>query len=154
MKICNQNEKIGFDLGNTIYAREEEIMFPYFDAFRVIKRLTTERFGRESYIVSKVTPEQKIRAIIHLNRTKFYAKTGISPQRVEFCTERSDKAPIAKRLSLTHFVDDRPEVMVYMDFVPHRILFRPSLEDMEQYKGQLDGVVVAQSWKEIERLLL
>lgn len=76
-------------------------------------------------------------------------------EHVHFCAERADKAPIAQRLELTHFIDDRPEVMAHLDgIVPHRILFQPNEEDFVTHQARLTGVYKTQTWREIERLLL
>ena len=113
-----------------------------------------QRFQERSYIVSRVTPEQKIRAIAVLKEESFHELTGLPSENVEFCEHRHEKAPICKRLKITHFIDDRPEVMSHMEFVPHRFLFRPIPEDVEQFKEKLKGVIIVQTWAEIEKLLL
>ncbi len=144
------SEVLGVDLGRTIVDPNKN---PYPDCFRLLKRLVNERFGENVYIVSKVNAEQKVRAIAWLLRHDFYAETDISPNHVEFCAERHEKAPICRRHGVTHMIDDRPEVMSHLSFVPHRLLFQPIMEDVLLFKKDLTGVHILQSWQEIERLL-
>jgi hypothetical protein len=61
-----KSEKIGFDLGGTIFQRVDGRLFLDHGALRVIRRLVTERFGERSYIIPKVDEEQKKRAIAAL----------------------------------------------------------------------------------------
>ncbi len=111
--------------------------------------------ARQGYIISKVTPIQETRAKKWLHNNNFYATTGISVDQVHFCAERADKAPIAQRLGLTHFIDDRPEVLAHMEgIVPYRILFQGNEEDLVTHQAKLRHTYRTQSWREIERLLL
>lgn len=148
-------EIIGFDLGKTIVSicdGKDKTPFP--GVFRVIKRLIGERFGDRSYIVSKVTPEQQKRAEAWLAREGFHELTGLPADHVIFCAERRDKGPICRRLGITHFIDDRPEVLAHMEFVPHRFLFRGDPADREKFKEQLKNVTDINEWHEVESILL
>ena len=62
-------EILGIDLGYTILDNPNKKEFP--ESFRVIRRLAAERFGNRIYIVSKVTPEQKIRAQAWISSQSF-----------------------------------------------------------------------------------
>lgn len=143
--------RIGFDLGNTIVRKGEPIP----DAFRVIRRLIDEKFGDHSYIISKVNKDQEVRARAFVNRPDFKEMVGIPIERIHFCRERHEKGPICRRLELTHFVDDRPQVMVHMpDSVTHRILFQPDWSTCQEFQVHLHTAFTVRSWKEIEALLL
>lgn len=150
MKSKASDEAIGFDLGKTIYTRRDGVKVPFLGAYRVIKRIVDERFKQQSSIISRVTPEQKIRNQEMLKEDGFHELTGLPRDQVYWCTERHEKAPIARELKLTHFIDDRPEVLSHMEFVPHRFLFQPILEDIEPFKDRLQGVIILESWKEFE----
>lgn len=154
-------EKIGIDLGDTIFDRSVSPSIPFKDSFRVIKRLVDERFGAENvYIVSKVNDEQKLRALTRLAEYKFFETTGIPVGNLYFCPERRDKGSICKELGITHFVDDRVEVFHHLtDFVSHCYLFRGNLErqfdqDEMNYFHVLKRTVVITAWDQIEGLLL
>ncbi|MEV7330303.1 hypothetical protein [Micromonospora sp. NPDC093244] len=72
---------------------------------------------------------------------------------VHFCRTRPDKAPIARRLGLTHVVDDKLEVLGYLDSVPHRYLFRPRPAEVAANAALLPRVHRVESWPELTALL-
>ncbi len=147
------NCRIGFDLGRTIVVGENGVKVALPDSIAVITRLVKACDG-QGFIISKVTPVQELRAKKWLQNTDFYATTGISPEHVHFCAERADKAPIAQRLGLTHFIDDRPEVLAHMEnIVRYRILFQGNENDFIAHRVKLLDIYRAQSWREIEKLL-
>lgn len=151
----NKAEKIGFDIGGTIFRRMEGHMFLDHGALRVMRRLIHERFDTKSYIVSKVTPEQKVCVLKAMEREGLCEITGLPSEHIYFCPERADKAPICAALGITHFIDDRPEVLAYMKgIVPHRILIRGLHEEWKQFKSKLDGVIQVNDWADIEKHLL
>ncbi len=151
----NKKEILGIDLGNTIITKVDGVKRAHENALRVIARLVAERFGRNSYIISRVTPEQKIRAQKWLTESGFHRLTGLPEDHVEWCTERHEKAPIAKRLGITHFIDDRPSVLVHMaGIVPHRFLFQGDLAEAEKLQPALGEITALQSWLEVESQLL
>lgn len=53
-----------------------------------------------------------------------FDRTGIDADRVRFCRRRADKATICAELGLTHFIDDRIDVLAPMrGVVEHLHLF-------------------------------
>ncbi len=148
--LTKPTEALGVDLGNTVFDQKKQL-FP--DVVRVLRRLVTERFGNEVYIISKVTPEQKKRALQRIEDTQFHLITGIRPQHVEFCAERADKAAICARLNITHHIDDRPEVMRHLEHRITKFLFQPIPEDLLTHRVELQNTIVVQSWIEIEKYL-
>lgn len=147
----NANEVLGIDLGNTIIYKRE----PLPDAFRVIRELINKRFGERVYIVSRVNPEQEIRARAFVTSLEFTTHINIPIERVHFCRERHEKGPICKKMGITHFVDDRPEVMAHMpDTVIKKILFNPDPHEWCNYKQKLEGTFIVKSWVDVEKLLL
>lgn len=93
-------------------------------AFAAVK-LMVEAYGAKNvFIISKVKSDVKTRMWLSYNQ--FYRKTGFSADNVHFCRERHEKALIAERLPggpLTHFVDDRADVLHHMSNVRTRYLF-------------------------------
>ena len=144
--------KLGIDLGNTVVRSQHGTgsTEPYTDALEVIAQLT-KLFGLVC-IVSRVNPAQEIRARAWIQHYDFCNKTGIKPQDLHFCAERSDKAIIAKQVGLTHFIDDRPEVMYHLPQDIRKILFGPQKEDVAKFK--LHHLEQVTSWKEIEQKLI
>jgi hypothetical protein len=144
-------EVVGIDLGNTIIKHRK----PLPDAFRVIRRLIDERFGERLHIVSRVDEQQEIRARAFVTGHEFQSALGIPLTRVHFCRERHEKGPICERLRITHFIDDRPEVMVYMPTsVIRKVLFDPDQADLDTCASLLGDFNIARSWLDVERLLL
>jgi hypothetical protein len=52
-------------------------------------------------------------------------------------------------LGITHFVDDRLEVLSYLDAVPNRYLFRPRADEVDAHRRFLAYVQVVDSWTEL-----
>ncbi|MEU8393410.1 hypothetical protein [Micromonospora sp. NPDC048842] len=107
----------------------------------------------EVHLVSKCGEATERRTREWLAHHDFPARTGIPVERVHFCRTRPDKAPIAGRLGLTHFVDDKLEVLGYLDSVPHRFLFRPRRAEVAAHAAMLPRVRRVESWSELTPLL-
>jgi hypothetical protein len=105
------------------------------------------------HIVSKCGPRIQQRSLEWLEHKQLTALTGISFDNIHFCRKRHEKDGICQSLGITHFVDDRLEVLSYLTTVQHRILFRPSEDEVRQYKASLPTVKVVQSWTEALRAL-
>ena len=107
-----------------------------------------ERF-EHVYVVSKCGLTIELKTRDWLKHKGFYNFTGISPANVHYCRERWEKAPICKWLGITHFIDDRLEVLNYLETVENKYLFGPqNLEDLEQVKN-LPSIILVDSWKEV-----
>src|SRR5262249_46092508 len=119
------------------------------NAFDAIRRLVRERFHENVYLISKCGLEAERKTLHWLEQQGFYEKTGVRRENVRFCRERWEKAGICRQAGVTHFVDDRLEVLSYLDSVPHRYLFRPQSEEVEQFRQHLHRVHAVQTWQEI-----
>lgn len=94
--------------------------------------LLARRFAHRLWLISKCQERVEQRTRAWLEHHDFFARTEISADNLLFCRRRSDKAPICATLGITHFVDDRIEVLVPMrDVVSHLYLFgaRPQPSD-------------------------
>jgi hypothetical protein len=121
------------------------------EAFETIHALH-DRF--DIFIVSKCGQniERKTREwMIH---NQFPEKTGVAMDRVNFCRQRADKAPICEKLGVTHFIDDKLEVLSYLKSVPNKYLFDPSPNEVKAYSKHLDQVMIVGTWKELKGTLL
>jgi hypothetical protein len=154
--------KIGIDIGGVIIDRanddEDTSLFgdnylnarPVAGAIEALQKLNTEIFPKEVFIVSKCGEKIEARSREWLKAKGVYEKTGIPESNVHFCRQRADKAPIARKLGLTHFVDDRLEVLGYMrGIVEQRILFAPSPQGLERYGLMSGPVILTFSWKDV-----
>ncbi len=57
-------------------------------------------------------------------------------------------------MGLTHFIDDRLEILGRLTTVPTRILFQPFEPEVERFSRHLGLVVGAESWADVLALLL
>jgi len=166
-QLEQQNDCLGVDIGGVLIDRVADGTDTSFfskryletpavaDGFETLARLARERFGERVYIVSKCGPTIQAKSREWLVHRRFTEITGIPPERVRFCRTREEKAPICKRLGITHFIDDRYDVLSYMKTVPHRFLFQPRDKDRESAKNEpLAGLQVVDSWAEVAKALL
>ncbi len=110
-----------------ISGNEEQALLtpPMPGAFEVIKELVP-LFGGRVWLVSKCGPKVQQRSLRWLARWDFYAATGVRQDRVLFCRERHQKADHCARHSITHFVDDRADVLRHLNgLVPWLYLYGP-----------------------------
>jgi hypothetical protein len=70
------------------------------------------------FIVSKAKTDMQPRNLFWLDAKNFYARTGFLPGNIHFCRETRDKGPIVNRFRITHFVDDRLDVLQCMTSPP------------------------------------
>jgi len=83
-------------------------------------------FRRSVWLVSKCGPAVEARTREWLAAADFRRRTGIERDHLCFTRTRQEKAVIARQLGLTHFVDDRRDVLGHLvPAVPHRFLFNP-----------------------------
>lgn len=114
-------------------------------AFSAIKRLVDQLGPENVFIVSKCgeNVERKTRA--WLAHHCFFEVSGMLSENLRFCRQRQDKAPICQALNITHFIDDRADVLGFMRaIVPHRYLFGPQLHPVTD-----DALIPVRDWLEV-----
>jgi hypothetical protein len=81
--------------------------------------------GGDVWLVSKAKSARTRELTLKwLEYHDFWARTGISSGHLIFTETRADKTGVARNLGLTHFVDDRVDVLRHMlGQVPVRVLF-------------------------------
>lgn len=113
-------------------------------AFESIARLT-RLFGGHVWIVSKCGERIQERTLQWLEHNEFWSRTGVSRSNTRFCRQRPDKAGICKELGITHFVDDRRDVLGHMRGVVENLyLFGP------QKSAAPSWVTATPTWREAE----
>lgn len=123
-------------------------------ALESIARLANDKFKDRIFLVSKCDEEIRKKTLKWLAYQKFYEITGVSQENVHFCFRRNEKAEICKKLGITHFVDDRLEVLGYLiDFVKNLYLFNPQDQEVEKWKNFLPYVTCVKSWNELVNLI-
>ena len=128
---------LGVDIGGVIIQRTDDSDDTSFwgdnylatpavpGAFDALRRLVEGKFGDDVFIVSKSGEYTERRARDWLEHHAFFDRSGVPPDNVVFCRRREEKAGIARALGLTHFVDDRLDILVSLEEVTHRYLFGP-----------------------------
>jgi hypothetical protein len=133
-----QPPRLGIDIGRVIIAGDgpdthfldgdetQAMAAPAVDgALPAIAELV-RRFEGRVWPVSKCGPRVEGRRRRWLDAHGFYAATGVDRERLRFCRQRPDKAVHARALELSHFIDDRADVLAHLDgVVAHRFLFGP-----------------------------
>lgn len=126
---------LGVDVGGVIVSladRDEDTSFfgnrpletpavaGVFDALTTLARAP---FAGRVHLISKAGPKVAANTRDWLMYHDFHNRTGIPVANLHFVRERRDKAPVCQRFGVTHFVDDRLDVLAYLDTVEHRYLF-------------------------------
>lgn len=146
-KLQRKNEivpRLGLDFGNVI-KKDGELIPGVKEAIRELREAV---FGDEVYIVSRVeTDENAQKTRIFLETEGFYADGLINPCKVYFCYKRHEKAPIVRDLGITHFVDDRTEVLSYMKTVPCRFAFNPEEQQLHDFPPR--DMVLVTNWEDV-----
>ncbi len=156
-----RKETLGVDIGGVIIDRandgEDTSFFGdnYLEAFAVsgvfeaLRDLTQHRFDGRVVLISKCGEKIQEKTWNWLDCHRFFSKTGIPRDHVHFCRHRSEKAGICEELDVTHFVDDRLDVLASMSLVSTKYLFSPHPNDLIQFTHFLAQVHIVHSWREI-----
>ncbi len=161
-----RKEILGIDIGGVVldfipqkgreldFAGERYLETPEIGgAIDAIGELNRGRFEGEVYVVSRVH-EGPERVLSWLRNKDFFKRTGIPESHFNYCAERSEKAPICKAIGITHFIDDRAEVLRHLlGIVPHLYQFQGLDEKKEAFAPQIAGLQFARSWPELLDLL-
>jgi hypothetical protein len=150
--------RIGVDIGRVIidgdgpdtaffgHSEEHAMRTPAVPgAFESVAELV-DRFAGRVYLVSKCGPKIQGRSLAWLDHHGFWASTGVDRAKVRFCRERRDKAIHAVQLGLTHFVDDRFDVLSHLAGRVDRLyLFGPQ----RRRSAQLPGMLATLRWADV-----
>lgn len=119
--------------------------------FDALRELVEKRFGDKVFLVSKCGRKVQEKTMHWLDHNGFYDSTGIKHGHIHFCRERHEKAGICQRLSVTHFVDDRLEVLSNLTTVGTLYLFQSRPDEVQRFARFLGMVKQVNSWQEILR---
>ncbi len=93
---------------------------PSHGAFAVVAELVAHT-GGNVWLVSKAGPRIQELTRRWLAHQRFFAVTGMAEDHLHFCLQRHEKADLARELDLTHFVDDRLDVLQHLRGVVGRL---------------------------------
>lgn len=158
------NKILGVDIGGVIIDRQNDRTDTSFFGPNYLKttavtgvfdclRLAGQR-GFEVHLVSKCGENTQRKTLQWLQHHNFYQLTGVHPERVHFCRTRAQKAPICSARGITHFVDDRLDVLEYLSDVEHLYLFQPNAQDEARWGVSAHRSRLVKSWEEILRSLV
>ncbi len=154
---------LGVDVGGVIIDRQNDqtdtsFFGPNFLAttavpgvFECLQQL--HRNGYHIHVVSKCGPTTQQRTLQWLDHHRFFERTGVKRQDVHFCLTRAEKAPICTAQKITHFVDDRLDVLDYLQDVDQLLLFQPNLKDERRWRSSPQRSKLVTHWPEVVRLL-
>lgn len=145
------NRVLGVDCGNVILCQGNGT--PVAGAFDALRAIVQSGTFESVYIVSKCGQRMQENTLKWLLELNFWNHTGIPDTNIRFCREFWQKEPICRELGITHFVDDRPNVLNCLTSVEHLYAFRPKPHRMGDYK-QEKPLIVVYSWEEVLQHLL
>ena len=81
-------------------------------------------FAGRVWLISKAGPNTQHKTGLWLEHQDFYTKTGVNARQIRFCLQRPEKAIHCQQLGITHFIDDRLDVLDHLRHcVEKRYLF-------------------------------
>ena len=150
---------LGVDVGGVIIGRENDRTDTSFfgpnylqttcveGVFETLARLG--ELGFTIHVVSKCGENTRRKTLEWLAHHDFYERTGVDPARVHFCRTRPQKAPICTSQGITHFVDDRLDVLEYLSDVGELFLFQPNASDEARWRSAGHRSRLVKSWQEV-----
>lgn len=160
--IVSERSKLGIDIGRVIIAaadpsQPQDTTFlgggrdavlqtpPSAGAFEAIADLV-DLFDGRVWLVSKAGKRVREKTRIWLAHHDFFERTGIPPENLRFCYKRHEKAYHCEELGLTHFIDDRIQVLRHLqEGVPWLYLFGPQ----EKRDSRRRWVHHVEDWEEV-----
>lgn len=119
-------------------------------SFEAIAKLV-DLFEHRVHIVSKAGPRISELTRQWLHVTGFFEQTGVDESHLHFVLRRPEKAPICERLGVTHFVDDRIDVLTHMTTVRHRYVFLGGLGPNHPTPEIPKWAIPATDWHDLRR---
>ncbi len=120
------------------------------DAFQIIPILV-KAFSDEVWLISKAGPNVQRKTRLWLHHHRFYERTGVSENSLKFCLKRHQKADHCRSFQITHFIDDRIDVLTHLrNIVPNLYLFG----EQPRLKKIPDWVNHVLNWNESLKVLL
>lgn len=121
---------------------------PYEGMFDAVAPLV-DRFEGRVWLVSKCGPSVQAKSRAWLLHHRFFERTGMAPANLRFCLQRPQKADHCRELGITHFIDDRSDVLGHLKgIVPNRYLFGPQRTPVTEA-----GLVLLPTWKDAAALV-
>ncbi len=108
-------------------------------------------FAGQAWLISKAGPTVQAKTMKWFDHWDFYATTGLPKDRVRFCLRRWQKAEHCREVKITHFIDDRLDVLEHLrDLVPRLYLFG----EQPGHDGSPDWVTPVLDWRQTTAAIL
>jgi hypothetical protein len=160
--VMRDKKALGIDIGNVIintrmihpmWSKVAETIYAVFPptpgVFDAVKYLT-HHFKGKIYIISKCNVWTQVQVLLWLKAHRFYERTGVKIENIHFVRQRCEKVGVCRTLGITHFIDDRLEVLSHMTgIVPSLFLFAPNMNEIKKFESSLQNVTIVYSWTEI-----
>jgi hypothetical protein len=121
-------------------------------AFEALRRLVTEKYHDNVYVISKCNDLIEDRTKDWLNYHHFCDATGIKPDHIIFCRNNPDKAEICRGKGIqTAFIDNRMGILKHFQEVRRLYLFCPDNDEVLQHGGYdpYSNIKLVNSWAEL-----
>ncbi|QQS22818.1 hypothetical protein IPM19_04305 [bacterium] len=157
-------KRLGLDVGNVlVMATQQEALQDDFllrkptdNAFETIASLVQEKiFEPENiFIISACGPDTEQKTKQWFRHHRIFHRVGIRSKNWYFVRHRSDKAPVCRALGITHFVDDRLDVLdnIHRES-PRTKLFAFNPRSMMMSLAQWQYITVVNNFVELEAKL-
>ena len=122
-------------------------------AFAAVSELCTGMFAFRVHIVSKAGPRIAALTREWLDTKGFFEETGVPRSNLWFVRRREEKREECRRLAITHFVDDRLDVLTDLDNVAHRYLFTGGLGADPVPNSIPDDIEMCGTWEHVTRTI-
>lgn len=144
----SQKAILGVDCGHVIFhplsGKEVE------GALASLKRISESNRFDKIYIVSRAGIINRLWFPFRLSNLNFWTYTGIPERNLYFCWRNKDKAAICSRLGITHFVDDRLDVLNHLrNVVPNLYALNAAAQPMGSQE-----ITTVQNWGELSSILI
>lgn len=152
--------RLGLDVGNVLVTATQQealqddflLRQPTEHAFETIAALVhSGKFTSENiFIVSACGPDTEHKTKEWFRHHRIFHRTGIHSNNWYFVRHRSDKAPVCRALGITHFVDDRLDVLdnIHLES-PETKLFAYNPKTMMMNLAQWQYITVVNDFVEL-----
>ena len=148
--------KIGFDIGNTINNRNNNL--PFDNSFLIIKSLIGKYESKNIFIISKAKNLWIEKSKKWLIDNKFYEITGFDINNLYFVDEYEDKKKLIDILKINFFVDDEIKIIrdiINSNYIKKAIWFRGNNNLMNDFPKKLKSkIIISNKWNKIYKSLI
>ena len=123
--------------------------------FAGLRTLSRRRFGDAIHLISQCDEQVQAAKLDWFRAKRFHTRTGVTPDRVHFVRKPEDKAALCKELGVTHFVDDRPHILMHaLGVVPNLFVFNPDPAELGRHPLVAVAAREVVDWDALLRILL